>query len=100
MIFNFLRVYMIKYYLEQLEDTKTMIWPHARPWIPPSLLLIISKFCLFSDNKFDYLGFLVDFISAPVISGFTSAASVKVITGQTKALLGLTIGKYRAARGF
>ncbi|KAL0279267.1 UNVERIFIED_CONTAM: hypothetical protein PYX00_000868 [Menopon gallinae] len=34
-------------------------------------------------------GFLVDFISAPVISGFQSATSVIIITSQLKGILGL-----------
>lgn len=36
-----------------------------------------------------FLGFLVDFISTPVISGFTSATSVIIILTQIKGLLGL-----------
>lgn len=35
-------------------------------------------------------GFLVDFISAPVVSGFTSATSVIIIVAQLKGLLGLS----------
>lgn len=35
------------------------------------------------------LGFLVDFISLPVTSGFTSATSVIIIVSQLKGLLGL-----------
>ena len=35
------------------------------------------------------IGFLVDFISGPVISGFCSAAAVTVIFSQIKAMLGL-----------
>ncbi|XP_068084543.1 sodium-independent sulfate anion transporter [Anabrus simplex] len=35
------------------------------------------------------LGFLVDFISAPVTSGFTSATSVIIIVSQMKGLLGI-----------
>ncbi|XP_028912639.1 sodium-independent sulfate anion transporter isoform X3 [Ornithorhynchus anatinus] len=36
-----------------------------------------------------HLGFLLDFISSPVIKGFTSAASVTIGFGQVKNLLGL-----------
>ena len=38
-----------------------------------------------------FLGFLVDFVSAPVISGFTSAASVTIAVSQLKNLLGLQV---------
>ena len=34
-------------------------------------------------------GFLTNFISAPVISAFTSAVSINVMTSQVKGLLGL-----------
>ena len=37
------------------------------------------------------LGFLIDFISVPVIAGFTSAAALTIASGQVKSLLGLTI---------
>lgn len=37
------------------------------------------------------LGFLIDFISVPVIAGFTSAAALTIASGQWKSLLGLTI---------
>ncbi len=36
-------------------------------------------------------GFLVDFVSSPVISGFTSAASVTITISQMKNLLGLSV---------
>ena len=35
------------------------------------------------------LGFLIDFISMPVIAGFTSAAAVTIASGQIKGLLGI-----------
>eukprot|EP00092_Neocalanus_flemingeri_P034435 GFUD01037444.1.p1 GENE.GFUD01037444.1~~GFUD01037444.1.p1 ORF type:complete len:657 (+),score=135.37 GFUD01037444.1:71-2041(+) len=37
------------------------------------------------------LGFLIDFISVPVIAGFTSAAALTIASSQVKSLLGLTI---------
>ena len=37
------------------------------------------------------LGFLIDFISVPVIAGFTSAAALTIASGQWKSLLGLEI---------
>ncbi|OQV12722.1 Sodium-independent sulfate anion transporter [Hypsibius exemplaris] len=39
------------------------------------------------------LGFLVNFVSEPVISGFTSASAFIIIYGQVKTVLGLTFGK-------
>ena len=36
-----------------------------------------------------YTGFIVDFISAPVTSGFTSAYSIIIIASQLKSLFGL-----------
>ena len=36
-------------------------------------------------------GFLINFISAPVISAFTSAVSIQVATSQIKGLLGLKV---------
>ena len=37
------------------------------------------------------LGFLIDFISVPVIAGFTSAAALTIASGQWKSLLGLQV---------
>ncbi|KAG7154032.1 Sodium-independent sulfate anion transporter-like 2 [Homarus americanus] len=37
------------------------------------------------------LGFLINFISQPVISGFTSAAAITIASSQLKALLGLSL---------
>ena len=39
------------------------------------------------------LGFLVNFLSHPVISGFTSAAAITIALSQVKDLLGLDIGR-------
>jgi len=39
------------------------------------------------------LGFLIDFISAPVIAGFVSAAALTIASGQLKGLLGLHVAK-------
>lgn len=47
------------------------------------LMLILNRL----DNK---TGFIMDFISAPVISGFCSAAAVTVILSQFKTILGLS----------
>eukprot|EP00092_Neocalanus_flemingeri_P010828 GFUD01011660.1.p1 GENE.GFUD01011660.1~~GFUD01011660.1.p1 ORF type:complete len:675 (+),score=113.89 GFUD01011660.1:76-2100(+) len=37
------------------------------------------------------LGFLIDFISVPVIAGFTSAAAITIASGQIKGLLGIHV---------
>jgi len=37
------------------------------------------------------LGFLIDFISQPVIAGFTSGAAITIASGQIKSLIGLEI---------
>jgi len=37
------------------------------------------------------LGFLIDFISVPVIAGFTSAAALTIASGQIKGLLGIHV---------
>ncbi|XP_037973726.2 sodium-independent sulfate anion transporter [Plutella xylostella] len=48
------------------------------------------------------LGFVVEFISAPVISGFTTAAALQIASAQLKAIFGLTgaAGTYFAASIF
>lgn len=52
-----------------------------------ALLVGIIQFIM----GFFQLGFIVNFISHPVISGFTSAAAVIIFTSQLKSLFGLTI---------
>ena len=37
------------------------------------------------------LGVLIDFISVPVIAGFTSAAAITIASGQVKSIFGLTL---------
>jgi len=39
------------------------------------------------------LGFLIDFISQPVIAGFTSGAALTIASGQIKSLLGIAVDK-------
>lgn len=53
------------------------------------VLLTFLVGCVELVMGFLHLGFLIDFISAPVISGFTSAYSVIIIASQLKSLLGL-----------
>ena len=44
-------------------------------------------------------GFVIDFISIPVIAGFTSAAAITIATQQVKGLLGLEYGEESAIPG-
>ncbi|XP_076243672.1 sodium-independent sulfate anion transporter [Calliopsis andreniformis] len=46
------------------------------------------------------LGFLVDFISMPVTSGFTSATSIIIIVSQLQGLLGLKFKAHNVAENF
>ena len=39
---------------------------------------------------FEFSGFLITFISKPVISGFTSAAAITIACSQLKSLFGLS----------
>lgn len=41
------------------------------------------------DIPFTFLGFLVDFVSLPVVAGFTSAGAMTIASAQVKNLLGL-----------
>ena len=52
------------------------------------LLAFTSGLIIFLFGVFQ-LGFLIDFISMPVIAGFTSAAALTIASGQIKGLLGI-----------
>ena len=52
------------------------------------LLAFTSGLIIFLFGIFQ-LGFLIDFISMPVIAGFTSAAAITIASGQIKGLLGI-----------
>ncbi|XP_036124515.1 sodium-independent sulfate anion transporter [Molossus molossus] len=54
-----------------------------------AVLLAFLSGCIQLAMRFLGLGFLLDFISCPVIKGFTSAAAVTIGFGQVKNLLGL-----------
>lgn len=54
-----------------------------------AVLLAFLSGCVQLAMRFLGLGFLLDFISCPVIKGFTSAAAVTIGFGQIKNLLGL-----------
>ncbi|KAK9746413.1 STAS domain [Popillia japonica] len=55
------------------------------------LLSFLSGWFVFFMGVFK-LGFLVDFISTPVTSAFTSATSIIIASSQLKGLFGLTVG--------
>ncbi|XP_013203060.1 sodium-independent sulfate anion transporter [Microtus ochrogaster] len=54
-----------------------------------AVLLAFLSGCIQLAMGFLHLGFLLDFISCPVINGFTSAAAITIGFGQIKNLLGL-----------
>ncbi|KAL1780092.1 E3 ubiquitin-protein ligase RNF213 isoform X1 [Sigmodon hispidus] len=54
-----------------------------------AILLTFLSGCIQLAMGFLHLGFLLDFISCPVIKGFTSAATITIGFGQIKNLLGL-----------
>ncbi|XP_036852865.2 sodium-independent sulfate anion transporter isoform X3 [Manis javanica] len=54
-----------------------------------AVLLAFLSGCIQLAMGFLHLGFLLDFISCPVIKGFTSAATITIGFGQIKNLLGL-----------
>ncbi|KAF3425549.1 hypothetical protein E2986_04170 [Frieseomelitta varia] len=54
-----------------------------------AILLTFLKGCIIALLGLFHLGFLLDFISLPVITGFTAAASINIATSQFKPLLGI-----------
>ena len=46
---------------------------------------------MYTMDHFLSLGFVIDFISVPVIAGFTSAAAITIASGQIKGLLGINV---------
>ncbi|CAL7942782.1 unnamed protein product [Xylocopa violacea] len=53
------------------------------------VLLTFLKGCIIAILGFVHLGFILDFISLPVITGFTVAASINIAASQFKSLLGI-----------
>ena len=45
------------------------------------------------------LGVVIDFISVPVIAGFTSAAAITIASGQVKSIFGLKIEEHSHVEG-
>ncbi|XP_076652145.1 sodium-independent sulfate anion transporter [Halictus rubicundus] len=54
-----------------------------------AVLLTFLKGCFITALGLLHLGFLLDFISLPVITGFTTAASINIAASQFKSLLGI-----------
>ncbi|XP_011305329.1 sodium-independent sulfate anion transporter [Fopius arisanus] len=54
-----------------------------------AVLICFLKGCIIAVLGIFHLGFLLDFISIPVITGFTSAAAINIASSQFKSLLGI-----------
>ncbi|XP_063988793.1 sodium-independent sulfate anion transporter [Diachasmimorpha longicaudata] len=54
-----------------------------------AVLICFLKGCIIALLGIFHLGFLLDFISIPVITGFTSAAAINIASSQFKSLLGI-----------
>nr|XP_012230213.1 PREDICTED: sodium-independent sulfate anion transporter-like isoform X1 [Linepithema humile]XP_012230214.1 PREDICTED: sodium-independent sulfate anion transporter-like isoform X1 [Linepithema humile] len=68
-----------------------LTWTYARGIPEYAALLCFLSGCITIFFSVLRLGFLVEFVSMPVVSGFTSAASVIIACSQIKSLLGLNI---------
>ena len=55
--------------------------------------MTLRNFALNSRSFIFFPGFLLNFVSAPVISAFTSTVAIQVATSQVKGLLGLKVKK-------
>ncbi|KAL0105639.1 hypothetical protein PUN28_015852 [Cardiocondyla obscurior] len=55
-----------------------------------AILIAFLKGCIIALLGIFHLGFLLDFISLPVITGFTSAAAINIASSQFKSLLGIS----------
>ena len=63
-------------------------------WPPPGLDIYSTHYNIYKHTIYNIynmillqLGFLIDFISVPVIAGFTSAAALTIASGQVLLLL-------------
>ncbi|NLA37494.1 MAG: sulfate permease [Actinobacteria bacterium] len=76
-----------------LSGLQTIVTPEdpSYPAVAALLALIVGAVLLLAGIL--RLGFLVNFLSHPVISGFTSAAAITIGLSQVKDLLGLDIGR-------
>ncbi|XP_043268446.1 sodium-independent sulfate anion transporter-like isoform X2 [Venturia canescens] len=67
-----------------------MVQPLVSKYGPDMAVLIcFLKGCIITILGIFHLGFLLDFISLPVITGFTSAAAINIAASQFKSLLGI-----------
>ncbi|KAI4483899.1 hypothetical protein M0802_013197 [Mischocyttarus mexicanus] len=68
----------------------TMVQPLVLSHGPDmAILLTFLKGSIIALSGIFHLGFLLDFISLPVITGFTSAAAINIASSQFKSLLGI-----------
>ncbi|XP_077278006.1 sodium-independent sulfate anion transporter isoform X2 [Temnothorax americanus] len=68
----------------------TMVQPLvAKYGVDMAILIAFLKGCIIALLGILHLGFLLDFISLPVITGFTSAAAINIASSQFKSLLGI-----------
>lgn len=65
----------------------------SEEYITLAILLAFMVGCLLLVMGIFRLGFLVNFLSRPVISGFTSAAALIIASSQLKHLFGLNLGR-------
>jgi sodium-independent sulfate anion transporter 11 len=74
----------------KIPHLKVKFLANGSPWVDYSLGAICQVYKLTPDVS---VGFLIDFISVPVIAGFTSAAVLTIASGQVRSLLGITVPK-------
>jgi SulP family sulfate permease len=67
--------------------------PGSPEWIQLAILLSLGAGLLQFLLGLFRLGFLVNFLSHPVVSGFTSAAAILIILSQVKHLLGIDLSR-------
>lgn len=68
----------------------TMVYPLVKKYgADMAILMTFLKGCIIALLGIFHLGFLLDFISLPVITGFTSAAAINIASSQFKSLLGI-----------
>ncbi|XP_025270448.1 sodium-independent sulfate anion transporter isoform X1 [Camponotus floridanus] len=68
----------------------TMIQPLVKKYgADIAILITFLKGCIIALLGIFHLGFLLDFVSLPVITGFTSAAAINIASSQFKSLLGI-----------
>lgn len=69
----------------------SMVQPLVEKYgVDMAILIAFLKGCIITLLGIFHLGFLLDFISFPVITGFTSAAAINIASSQFKSLLGIS----------